>query len=176
MHNFPQRKHLRLDNYDYSQAGYYFVTICTHNRSKILGEIVGNDALVVPSAVGKIVSNNWNNISRLDDKIITDAFCLMPNHIHGIIILEAAEQSIQIDKKYGFETTERWGHRSLPGIIRDFKSVTTRLYNKLAIGQKNSLWQKSYYDHIIRSESELQKTREYIYNNPRQWNFDKYYL
>lgn len=176
MNHLPQRKRLRLKDYDYSQAGYYFITICTQGKRKILCDIVGDDSLVIPSTIGKIVSDRWNNISKLNDKIKTDLFCLMPNHIHGIIIIENSNQNIKIDKKFGFETAEQYGLRSLQGVIRDYKSITTRLYNKLVTDQeRNTLWQKSFYDHIIRDEEELQKIREYIYNNPRQWHLDKYY-
>ncbi|NLB88370.1 MAG: hypothetical protein GX790_03970 [Syntrophomonadaceae bacterium] len=104
MNQLPQRKRLRLKDYDYSQSGYYFITICTHGKRKILCDIVGEDSLVIPSAIGKIVSDCWNNISKLNDTIKTDLFCLMPNHIHGIIIIENSNQNIKINKKFGFET------------------------------------------------------------------------
>ena len=185
MDNLPQRKQLRLKNYDYSQAGYYFVTICTKDRKNILCEFVGNDALVVPSAMGEKTINCWNNISRLNENIKTDLFCLMPNHIHGIIFIvgndalivpDNNDSNIVIEKKYGFETIERGGHSSLQGIIRDFKSISTRYYNKMVdIPLKNTLWQKSFYEHIIRNENELQKIREYIKNNPAKWHEDKYF-
>ncbi|MFZ5644864.1 MAG: transposase [Bacillota bacterium] len=139
-------------------------------------EIVGNDALVVPSAIGKRIIDCWNNISGLNENIKTDLFCLMPNHVHGIIVIENNGSNIMIEKKYGFETTERWGHRSLQGIIRDFKSISTRYYNKTVdTSLKNTLWQKSYYEHIIRNEYELHKIREYIANNPAKWLEDKYF-
>lgn len=178
MNNLPQRKSLRLKGYDYSQSGYYFVTICTQEKRKILCKIVGDDAHVVPYAIGEKVINCWNNISQVNKNIKTDLFCLMPNHIHGIIIIENSEcqNNIKKEKKYGFEEAERWGHRSLHGIIRDFKSVTTRFYNKMVDESlKNTLWQKSYYEHIIRHERELQMIREYINNNPLEWQEDCYF-
>ena len=101
----------------------------------------------------------------------------MPNHLHGIIVLHNEEESSKTIKRYGFETAERWGHRSLPSIIRDFKSVTSRYYNKTVDeSQKNSLWQKSYYEHVIRNELELQEIRIYIVNNPLKWQYDKYFV
>ncbi len=170
------RKQLRLKDYDYSQAGYYFVTICVENKKNILCEIVGNDALVVPTSIGEKIINCWNNISLLNENIETDLFCLMPNHIHGIIIIQNDAEDIQIEKKYGFEISERRGRRSLQGIIKDFKSVTTRYYNKMVDESlRNTLWQKSYYDHIIRNEKELNEIREYIRNNPLKWELDKYF-
>jgi REP element-mobilizing transposase RayT len=107
---------------------------------------------------------------------MTDLFCLMPNHIHGIIVVENEPEDIEIEKKFGFEIEERRGRRSLQGIIKDFKSVTTRHYNKMVDESlKNTLWQKSYYEHVIRDERELQNIREYINNNPLKWELDKYY-
>jgi putative transposase len=184
--DLPRRKPIRLKDYDYSQAGYYFVTICTKDRKNILCEIVGNDALVVPSAIGEKIIHCWNNISGLSENIKADLFCLMPNHVHGIITIvgndalivpDKNDSNIKIEKKHGFETTERWGHRSLQGIIRDFKSVTTRVFNKMVdTSLKNMLWQNSFYEHIIRNEQELQKIREYIINNPVNWQGDKYFV
>ncbi len=178
MNKLPQRKSVRLKDYDYSQSGYYFVTICTQNRRNILCEItIWNDIFIDPTAIGEKVITCWNNISKLNENIETDTFCIMPNHIHGIIVINNKKHNIKIDKKYGFETAERCGHRSLQGVIRDFKSVTTRYYNKMVDESfKNTLWQKSYYEHIIRNEEELQNIREYILNNPAKWQEDKYFI
>ena len=178
MDKLPQRKSNRLKNYDYSQTGYYFVTICTFGRKNILGNInVGNCALTVPSIIGEKVIECWNNISRLNDNINIDSFCLMPNHLHGIIVLNNRVENIKNNKVYGFEVKEEKGHRSLHGVIRDFKSVTTRHYNKLVDEPlKNTLWQKSFHDHIIRNEQELQNIREYISNNAAKWQDDIYYI
>ena len=101
----------------------------------------------------------------------------MPNHIHGIIeITEQKEETINYDKKYGFETAERRGRRSLQNIIKDFKSVTTRKYNAIVNEEhKNTLWQKSYYEHVIRNENEYLCILEYVQNNPLNWIYDKYY-
>ena len=177
MDHLVERKRLRLKDYDYAQAGYYFVTICTENRRRILWDHVGNDALIVPSEIGSKVVECWNNIALLNENIEIDVFCLMPNHIHGIIIIENQLPEIVCKKKYGFETTERRGRRSLQNIIRDFKSVTTRHYNKLvSMELKNTLWQRSYYEHIIRDEQDLNDIREYIGNNPEKWLDDEYFI
>lgn len=177
------RKNLRLKEYDYSQNGMYFITICTKNRKNILckissekeaKDIVGNDALVVPSEIGKFIINCWNNISKINTNILTYDFVLMPNHIHGIIFITEQDGVCEINKKYGFEILERRGRRSLQSIIKDFKSVTTRKYNEI-FPVKNELWQKSYYEHIIRNEKELLQIQKYILENPLKWNLDKYY-
>ena len=185
MDKFPQRKNIRLKDYDYSQCGYYFITICTQNRENILCSApVGSDVLddpintiFEPTPIGSKIIDCWNNICLLYKNIDTDEFCLMPNHIHGIIIIgnKAENESIKTEKKYGFENEQ--GNNSLQSIIRGFKSITTRHYNKLVNdSMKNTLWQKSYYEHIIRNEAELHKTREYIVNNQLKWSQDKYYM
>lgn len=173
-----QRKKLRLTGYDYSQSGYYFITICTKDRKKILCEIVsdreGDDGdivpHIVPTKIGRIIIEHWNNMNFLSENVQTDQFCIMPDHIHGIIIIKNQEPN-EIKKIYGFETGEKQGRRSIPGLIKGFKSATTRLY------KGGELWQRSYHDHIIRSEGEYQRICAYIRNNPYQWlsknNVDK---
>ena len=173
----------------------YFITICTKNKIKMLSEIinnttVGNDALVVPSKIGEMVNECWNNIQTKNKNIYINEYIIMPNHIHGIIeITNQKEVHFCIDKKYGFETiehqkhiydkngfevSERRGRRSLQNIIKDFKSVTTRKYNAMVNEKyKNCLWQKSYYEHVIRNEKELYKIQEYIQNNPINWIIDE---
>ena len=174
----PDRKLHRLQNYDYSQSGYYFITICTKERRNILATVenaVPSVPSVVPSvpsitttAIGDIVTDAWNRLSGIDDLIKTDYFCVMPNHIHGIIIIQN-QQDMSPE-------TERRGRRSLQDLVRGLKSVTTREYNK-AVPQamKNTLWQSSFYDTIIRSERMLYEIRKYIDENPLRWREDELY-
>lgn len=152
MGKLPQRKNIRLKNYDYSKAGYYFVTICTKDRLGIFGEIVG------VNKIGKIICECWDKINKIYDNVKTDAFCLMPNHIHGIIVI-----------------SERDGQSrpSLPKIIQGFKSVTTRMCFKY---NYKSIWQRNYYEHIIRNQEEYERVYEYIETNPLKWEEDKYYI
>jgi len=176
--NMPQRKNIRLKDYDYSKEGMYFITICVKDRKCILSKIVGNDALVVPTQLGENIIKCWNNIEILNENISLGEFVIMPDHIHGIIIINNGNDNEfqNPNKKYGFEISERRGRRSLQGIIKDFKSVTTRIYNKCIFDNemKNNLWQKSYYEHIIRNEKEYYKICEYITNNPLKWEEDEY--
>lgn len=169
--NLPDRKLHRLQNYDYSKSGYYFITVCTKGRRNILAT-AGDDALGIPlktTAVGDIVVNTWNRISEVDNRMDIDCFCVMPNHIHGIII-------IQNQSNDDLEA-ERRGRHSLQDLMRGFKSVTTREYNKLVPpDMKNTLWQSSFYDEIIRSESMLYEIRKYIAGNPQRWRKDELYI
>ena len=167
MKELPIRKLHRLKEYDYSQDGYYFITICTKDRKMILSN-VGNAVPGVPpkvelTEVGRMVKDSWEKISQIDESIKTDVFCIMPNHIHGIIVIE--------NKDF---FAERRGRRSLHSLVSGFKSVTTRRYNKIT-NNCESLWQSSFYDTVIRDESQLYEIRKYITYNHIKWNQDKYF-
>ncbi len=167
----PRRKSIRLKNYDYSLPGYYFITICAQNHAKIFGNIitaVGADDSVCPNTadpephmlandIGRIVEKCWYKINNLYENVKTDAFCLMPNHIHGIIVISEGGQ----------------GRPPLHKIIQGYKSVSTRMCYKY---NYRNIWQRNYYDRIIRNEEEYSKIQEYIINNPLKWHEDKYYI
>ena len=107
-------------------------------------------------------------MSEIDPGIHTDYFCMMPNHIHGIIVIDSMDD--------GAAQAERRGRRSLPEIVRAFKSASTREYNKIVpASERNLLWQSSYYEEVIRNESHLQIIRNYIETNPFKWSEDEYY-
>ena len=160
VNNYPIRKNIRLINYDYSSAGYYFVTICVKNRQKILCDIVG------ATAPGRPHNNDtWPHINLtplgicVDETIqktnkngvIIDKYIIMPNHIHMIIIL----------------TGDR-GRSPLQNIVRNIKSFMTKYAGF-------SIWQRSFHDHIIRNENEYRRIWKYIDENPINWIADKYY-
>ncbi len=192
----PERKLHRLKNYDYSSNGCYFITICTLHRECILSTVVGNavpgvppdcpTATVLPTEIGKMVIECWNKMSDVDENVSTDRFCLMPNHIHGIIIIKNQPPALDFNDNSDIsenhrtfsgclgQVAERRGRRSLQDLVRGFKSVTTRGYNKMVSNCHNGLWQKSYYDRIIRNADEYRKITEYIENNPQQWKTDRH--
>lgn len=159
-----QRHSIRLKNYDYSQSGLYFTTICTQNRLCIFGDIVGarRDAPIHPThmelnEMGKIVANMWESLPK-HHPVELDAFQIMPNHVHFII---------QIVDSGG----SRPAPTTLGTIIGLFKSECTK---QIHIGSpKIDVWQRNYYEHIIRTENDLNKIREYINNNPSMWNRDR---
>ena len=165
-----QRKRLRLKEYDYSQPGYYFVTICTKDREGLFGNIVGVDDPVHPplmklNQIGEIVCECWKKINELYENIKTDFFCLMPNHIHGIIVISDADgRSVRGGGQ---------GRPPLHKIIQGFKSVTTRMC--FIYGYK-TIWQQNYYEHIMRGEQELNSIRQYITDNSTSWQDDEYYM
>ena len=164
--NLSQRKLQRLRNYDYSQNGAYFITLCIQNRLPLLGKIE-NSVLILNSA-GEMVFDKFAEISGFYPDIIVDKFIVMPNHLHAIMLIQ-----------HDGTTQGLFPTLSLSEYIRRFKTLTTKLYID---GVKNSecpqfdkkVWQKSYHDHIIRNEQEYQKIWEYIDTNPMKWQQDCY--
>jgi len=198
------RRTLRLKDYDYAQAGAYFVTICTQERLCLFGHI--DEGQMRLSAAGQMIQRVWDEIPMFYPGTETDAFVVMPNHVHGIIVLTgaipqdfpvraapcgsppvigvgAAPCGRPIDgQARGPDGQARGpaptGALSLPDVVHRFKTLTTKRY---ADGVKQCgwpafpgrLWQRNYYEHIIRDERALARIREYIANNPRQWARDR---
>jgi REP element-mobilizing transposase RayT len=169
------RRSIRLRNYDYTQAGAYFVTICVQDRECLFGEIT-NRVMRLHDA-GNIVAEQWIKTGDIRDTVELDAWTVMPNHFHGIIVLidTARRGTARRAPTCRAPTTERFGKPvsgSLPTIVRAFKSAATKNVNILRNTPGNKLWQPNYWEHIIRNETELQRIREYIHNNPARWHED----
>lgn len=145
----PQRKKIRVGEYDYSQCGAYFVTICTQNRRPILSNIVGDDAHIVPKRYGQIAEKYLKNATEIEKYVI------MPDHIHMLIRLE----------EQGVEKRSPQASR-IASIVRSIKTLTTK-----EIGEP--IFQRSYYDHVIRNQRDYNEIWEYIENNPRKWMLKK---
>jgi REP element-mobilizing transposase RayT len=144
------RRSIRLQGYDYSKSGAYFVTICTFQRQHLFGEI--RDRTMQLNVVGQMVSAIWQNIPQHFSSVELDEFILMPDHLHGIIVI-----SEEIEKS-----------NSLPTIIQNFKSISTRKINRINQNSSVSIWQRNYYERIVRGEKELHSLREYIVTNPEK--------
>lgn len=158
--NLPQRKHIRLKGYDYSQPGAYFITICTKDRKHLLSTIpVGRGALTPPcillSEAGKTVEKYILNINSAYKGIIVERYVIMPNHIHLLIRIESSG---------GMKASRP----TVQTIVRSFKTMVTR-----EIGY--SIWQDSFHEHIIRGEDDYFSIWKYIDENPLKWYEDKYY-
>lgn len=160
LHQSPRRKSLRLRQYDYSQAGAYFVTICTHNRENSLGKIEGGEIQV--NVCGQIIRTVWENLPIKFKDIGLDAFVVMPNHIHGIIIVGA---------QFIAPTEGVINHAPTLGeIVRTFKAISTRQVRRKF---PDFSWQRNYFEHVIRNERSHNRIREYIVNNPWRWHQDR---
>ena len=173
MRDLPVRKKMRLDGYDYSRKGCYFVTICVKEKYELLGQIVGDAVPSVPlttslSEIGNIISDYLIKMNDALSNATLDNFVIMPNHIHLLISLRDIEKKQGVSDNDGTQRTASPTHSVIPRIVHGMKSVTTK-----RIGY--SIWQKSYHDHIIRSKTEYEKISQYINENPAKWREDRYF-
>jgi putative transposase len=158
MVNNPRNRHrrsIRLKAYDYTQPGAYFVTLCTDDRQLLFGEIT--DGAMHLNRMGLIVQNTWLDLPRHYPHVVLDAIVIMPNHVHAVIVL--TDNGITHKKRHG-----------LPEIVRAFKSFSAKRINALRRTPGRPVWQRNYYDHIVRNEDEWEGIRAYIQNNPQEWD------
>ncbi|MGR3296433.1 MAG: transposase [Candidatus Bathyanammoxibius sp.] len=120
---------------------------------------------------GKIVRNEWLRTDGLRENVVMDEYVVMPNHIHAIIVISNDGRGT-LQRAPTVEHFGRPVSNSIPTIVRLFKSTTTKQINRLRNASKTSIWQRNYYEHVIRNEDDLNETREYIINNPRKWELD----
>ena len=219
--NLHHRRSIRLPGYDYSQAGAYFITICTHERMPLFGEIV--DGVMTLNAAGNIVNEEWHTTGQIRHQIALHEFVIMPNHIHGIIQLVGARCTrpdcigpnctcpdyINPDEMRA--DSDEQPARIQPGrvqraptvpsptsiiqptptvppasiiqrtptvgdVVRGFKSSVTKRVNALPGVSGQRIWQRNYYEHIIRNEDAYLKIAEYIQTNPQRWETDTYHV
>ena len=172
-----ERKDLRLKDYDYASPGMYFVTICTYGRVERLSKIVGETLRGLPHAIvrysrfGKVVDFRWRQIEKRFDNVSVGEYVIMPNHVHGII---------EIHGRVTRGRPRRVSPTSLFDVLYWFKSITTSDYvHGVQQGSfdrfDKRLWQRSYYDHIIRNNEDLIRIMKYIHENPSKWHDDEYY-
>jgi REP element-mobilizing transposase RayT len=159
-----QRRHrsLRLPCYDYSQAGMYFVTACTHERVCAFGDVVNGE--MRPNKTGEIVRTVWEALPAHYPHVALDIFAVMPNHVHGIIVFDSVG--------VGFKPAPAQRH-GLSEIMRAFKTFSSRRINETRKTPGAKVWQRGFWERIIRNEEELNGIREYIQNNPLQWTLDR---
>jgi REP element-mobilizing transposase RayT len=169
------RQSIRIKGYDYAQNGVYFITICTHNRHCFFAEI---NTPTILTRYGIVVRDAWNNTPILRPNILLDAFVIMPNHLHGIIVIGGMSHGGV--SKGGVWQYAPTGFRSpsqtIGAIIRGFKSSTTKQINQMRGIPDLPVWQRNYYEHIIRNEEELNRIREYIITNPQHWINDIHFI
>jgi len=162
---------MRLKDYDYSQPGAYFITICTHNRACILGEVVNGEMQL--SQYGNIANENWEDIPGHFANVEIDGLVVMPNHIHGIIALTDDRRGGETPPNGKGTETVPLRRPTLGRIVAYFKYQTTKSINRIRHTPGDRVWQRSYYEHVIRNESDLAQTKEYLENNPLRWELDE---
>ena len=161
--DFPKRKKNRLDNFDYSFPGAYFITICTKNRRQILSRLVGGDVLDAPKSVellpcGKIADKYIKQLNDFYDNIKVDQYVIMPNHIHIMLFVLGASRTSPPTKQ----------HSSVPQFVSTFKRFCNKEYEE-------NIWQRGFHDHIIRSREDYEEHLRYIQDNPARWFYDELY-
>ncbi|KOR35629.1 transposase [Planktothricoides sp. SR001] len=180
-----KRQSIRLKGYDYSQSGFYFITICCYQRECLFGDIINSQ--IILNNFGELVKKEWLKSAEIRKEIKLGEFVIMPNHFHGIVIIN------QTNNNYNHVHTNDVGAngrsplqeiqsspqqismtpKSLSSLIAGFKSATTKKINIIRNTPKTPVWQRNYYDHIIRNDESLERIREYVQNNHLSWENDQ---
>jgi len=175
-----RRRSIRLPGYDYAQPGAYFITVCTHNRACLFGEVVDGEMRL--NDLGHIVKRCWLEIPTHFPHATLDAYVVMPNHVHGIIIITdhagvgvgarnlSPLPSPSPPRSPSGATPFRTPSRTIGSMIRGFKIGVTKWARQHA--DIRTVWQRNYYEHIIRDDSSLHRIRTYIAHNPSRWGQD----
>jgi len=181
------RKQIRLKKYDYSDTGWYFITICTQNRKCLFGNVINNK--IILNKFGNIVYKKINEL-RIYKNVEIDVYCIMPNHIHLILIIVGADpcvrpllkninlsQNIDLGSTRGSTPTQK-SNPTIGEYVKRFKTLTTFIYiNNVKNNNwppfEKRLWQRNYYEHIIRNQYDLNRIRQYVRDNPMNWNEDR---
>jgi len=166
----------RLSNWNYSDNGYYFITICTKDKEEFFGEIVNNKIQL--SEIGTIAQKYWLEIPNHFSFVELDEFIIMPNHVHGIVIIKNVISHVEtqnfasLQQAKPIKPQNKFGPQSknLASIIRGFK-IGVKKY--ATINKINFFWQSRFYDHIIRNEKEFYYIKQYIKDNPINWETDR---
>jgi REP element-mobilizing transposase RayT len=169
------RRSIRLQDYDYTQDGAYFVTLLTYRRRLLFGEVAEDD--VELSTLGCVAEECWLTIPDHFPGVELDMFVVMPNHVHGIIVINRWETNTSYVRATHVSPLQSRGPQSgsLGAIIGSYKSAVTRRINRIRETPGAPVWQRNYYEHIMRNERSLNAIREYILHNPARWAEDEYY-
>ncbi len=182
------RRSIRLPHYNYDRPGWYFLTLCTHQRQCLFGEII--DGQMKLNIYGEIVAEEWMRSPEIRQEIALDAWVVMPNHFHGLVeIIEVEPNNAGInDHPVGANGRSpllllphrsplrdrfRMKPRSISSFVSGFKSAVTCRINTLRQSPKFPVWQRNYYEHIVRNDRDLERLRDYIVANPYIWHQDQ---
>ena len=189
--NIHHRRSIRLKGYDYSQEGLYFITICCQDRACLFGDVV--DGKMILNEYGRIAYDEWIKTPEIRPNVELGEFVVMPNHVHGIIRLHGMGELHSSDETMGemhlfdgkrgecnsfnergeCNSPLRGPSQTVGAVVRGYKSAVTKKLNELTIGC--AVWQRNYYEHIIRNERSYINIAEYIIDNPAKWEEDRFY-
>jgi putative transposase len=164
----PSRRSIRLPNYDYSQNGCYFVTICVKDRECLLGDVEAGVMRV--NQAGSIAGDRLQWLADRYPFVDLDEWIVMPNHIHAIVLIEHLQQSVALERAVREPPLPKT--KPLGRLIGAFKTVSCKAINQIRGMPQGIVWQRNYYEHIIRGERDLSRIREYIRRNPLAWASD----
>jgi putative transposase len=162
-----QRHSIRLADFDYTAVGAFFVTICTDRQICLFGQVVEDEVRL--SSFGQVANREWLRLASRFPGLMLDAFVVMPNHLHAILILWRDRKDIGPQK-------EAFGHPvtgSIPTIVRAYKSSVALRINRQRGTPGAPVWQRNYWEHVIRETEDWSRIREYVLANPRRWNEDR---
>ena len=161
----PRRRPIRLRYYDYRSTGLYFVTICTNHRRHLLGSISGGEVSL--SQVGELAKACWESIPEHSPNTDLDLFVVMPNHLHALIAIDSRAEPSESSRRPG---ELRPG--SLGAVVGPFKAAVTRIGRADGIVGGDPVWQRGFWEHIVRGPEALERIRRYIVENPSRWAYD----
>lgn len=168
-----RKRSVRLSTWDYSWNAAYFITICTKNRQHFFGEIINEEMML--SGIGALALKFWEEISEHFSFVYLDEFTVMPNHVHGIIVIDRPMNDAPFTELPEVITQDRFqnpGKNSISSIIGSYKSVVSK---NARLTHPDFSWQSRFHDHIIRDEDSFERIKYYIRNNPKNWREDKFY-
>ena len=175
-----RRRSIRLKEYDYSTPWWYYITLCTYERINLYGKVINGKMILNES--GKIVEEEWLKTKEIRTNVDLDYYVIMPNHLHGIIIingrgeLNSPEEDNTGRIQYAPTNIKiKSPSQSLGAIVRGFKSAVTKRLRGLSVNPGLKVWQRNYYEHIIRNDLDLHNIQQYIELNPLKWELDEYY-
>jgi putative transposase len=174
----PTRRSVRLKGFDYAQPSRYFLTICTHNKRHLFGKVTGKE--VTLNSRGKFINECWLSIPTHFPNAELSRHVVMPNHVHGIVVVRDRVSAGQGDGRTALTIRDSsvrrigaLGAGSIPTIVRSFKAITARRLRESFGESQTPIWQRGYYERVIRDEDEFQDTCKYIRLNPAKWAFDE---
>jgi putative transposase len=192
------RKSIRLSEYDYSFPNWYYITICTHEKRNLFGNV--KNGKMILNKFGNVVEEEWIQTKELRKYVDLDYYVIMPNHLHGIIIIEQSIEDVGATRRIEPTDLRSRGELNSPtrndsgriqyaptkinlkspshtlgAIVRGFKSSATKRLREISGNSDLKIWQRNYYEHIIRNEIDLQNIRQYITLNPLKWEIDEYF-
>jgi REP element-mobilizing transposase RayT len=162
------RRSIRIKGYDYRQTGAYFVTLVTFKRECLFGEVVGEQVRL--TTIGEVAGREWARLERRFPYIRLDEYLVMPNHVHGIVVIGGGGLA---EGSWTSEARFQVAGKSLGAVMRTYKSSLAGWFNRSRFAKGNPLWQRNYYEHILRNEWDLERVREYIRDNPKHWAQDE---